>query len=92
MTVLDLAEEELIFQHFYQCSTLLTSSMVCEHHGVSRSTAMTRERFVRQPLEEREQKAAQENKAGLLSKLLQTSSKRMPPNFKGILPSSHLYN
>ena len=53
---------------------------------------MAWERFVRQLLEQREQKAAQEHMAGPLSKLLKTSLKRTPPNFKGMLPSSHLYN
>jgi len=50
------------------------------------------ERLVRQLLEQREQKAAQEHMTGLLSKYLNTSPKTMPPNFKGMLPSSHLYN
>lgn len=54
-------------------------------------TGMPWARVVRQLLEQREQKAAQ-TMVGLLNKFLQASSKRTPPNFKGMLPASHLYN
>lgn len=61
MTMTNLAAGALMLQHLSSAQTLLTLRVVHKHHAASRSTAMPQEGFVRQLVEQREQKAAQEH-------------------------------